>query len=167
MRVSTGKQFRRGVALVAIAAALLVVVAGPAHAGPRVTCEASGNVDVSEAVAGWAWRVSGVGLCVDTLQGPFQVGFTGAGTSDTLGLCDGLLVTDLNLRVTLRLLNLRTGVLRTIKERWTAPLTLYPLATPFLVAGSQSGIGAMFTRILLSCPPGGNSSATFTWNQTT
>jgi hypothetical protein len=167
MRKGSGDRRRRATAVVAIAAALLMVLAGPAHAGPRVTCEASGNVNVSESIAGWDWRVSGVGLCVDTLQGPFQVGFTGTGTSDTLGLCDGLLVIDLNIRVRLQLLNLRTGVLRTINERWTAPLSLFPVATPFLVSGSQSGIGSMFTRILLSCPPDGNSSATFTWNQTT
>jgi len=150
-----------------VLAALTLATAVPASAGPRVTCEASGHVNVTPTSPGWDWQVDGFGLCVDFLNGPFQVALSGTGTSDTLGLCDGLVVTGLDLDVTVTFLNLKTGRINVKSERWFSPISTFPVATPFFITGGGAGpgVGAMFTRILLGCPPGGFNTATFTFNQ--
>lgn len=159
-------------ALIVVLALLLLVVLpiAPASAqGPRINCLASGNVNVAENPDGtWSWAINGLGPCLDFLQGPYQVSFTGTGSSASLGLCDGLVVTDLAIDVTLLLLNVRTGVLQTIVEQWHTKLTTFPLVTPFFVrVPGAPGVGAIFTRVLLSCPPAGSSGATFVWTQAT
>ena len=155
------RKSKRLVAVIMVLAALTFVAAAPAQAGPRLNCAATGNVALTPNGDAWAWQVSGLGLCLDSLSGPFQMIFNGAGASDSLGLCDGLLVTNLKILVTITTLNLRTGVVKNISEKWIATVSVFPLATPFLIAGGQNGLGAIFTRILLNCPPGGVSAATF------
>ena len=153
-----------------VALALVAAVAAPASAAPtRVVCVANGFVDVS-GTGPYIWDLAGNGTCLDTLQGNFLVSFTGSGTSDTLGLCGGLIVQDLNLTVNQRFLNLRTLAVSNTTDTWTAPITTFPLATPFLVrddGGGLEGAGTILTRILLSCPPGGNHVATFVFTTTT
>lgn len=163
-----GRRGRRVAAMAVVLALGLVMALGtPASAGPRINCAASGSVNVTPGTPN-QWSLSGLGLCVNFLSGPYQVAISGEGTSDSLGLCGDLVVTNLRLRVRVTLLNLKTGVVRTIDELWGAPITTYPVATPFIVGGAGApGLGSIFTRILLSCPPGGSNGATFAWTQAT
>jgi hypothetical protein len=158
---------RSGAVAIVLALALMTALALPAAAGPRINCVASGVVNVTPGTPN-QWALSGSGLCVDNFSGPFQVAINGSGTSDTLGLCGSLLVSNLKLKVDVTLLNVRTGNVTFISEGWAAPITTFPLATPFAVGGKGSpGIGSIFTRILLGCPPGGSNGATFAWTQAT
>jgi hypothetical protein len=169
----SSKAMRALVVLMAAAGAFVTILGVPAHAGQQITCAVNGTIKVSRSATGWNWQVSGLGPCANEEIPGFpsiphvRGSFTGTGTSATLGLCDGLVVTDLKIKVSLQLTNLRTGKVRTINEKWIALVTTFPLATPFLVSGSQSGAGVMFNRTTLSCPPGGSSNAKFSWSQTT
>ncbi|MGH2794628.1 MAG: hypothetical protein ACRDKG_10015 [Actinomycetota bacterium] len=131
-------------------------------------CVANGFVDVAGS-GPYTWDVVGNGTCLDTLQGNFLLQFSGSGTSSTLGLCGGLLVQDLNITVNQSFLNLRSLQFSVNQQTWSAPLTTFPVATPFLIDqdGALKGAGAMVTRILLGCPPGGNHVATFAFTTTT
>ena len=160
---------RRTHAQVVLTLALVATVAVPASAGPRVFCVANGNVVIEGEPGAWNWTVGGLGPCVSgTLRGNYNVVFSGTGTSDSLGLCDGVVVTNLNIDVKATVTNLRTGQVYNVTERWRAPLTTFPLVTPFLVSGGgESGAGVIATRVLLNCPPGGATVATFAFTTTT
>lgn len=153
---------RRIIALVVLTVALVAFVATPATAAVRVTCVATGFVDVT-GDGPHSWSVSGAGPCFDTLQGTFFVNFSGSGTSDSLGLCGDLVVTNLNLTVNHDFLNQRTGVHTFATQTWRAPVTTFPIATPFFIAqdGLSRGLGLLSTRVLLNCPPGGSNVASF------
>lgn len=157
------KTMRRGLALLMVTVALVALVASPASAGPRLHCVANGTV-VTSGTGPYTWSINGVGPCLDGLQGNYIVTFAGTGRSDTLGLCGGLVVRNLNLNVSLTILNLRTGLTSIVNETWGAPVTTFPLATPFLIGGGQSGLGTIFTRVLLKCAPAGNSVATYVFD---
>jgi len=160
---------RRALALVVLTFVLVAMVAVPASAGPRVFCVANGNVVIDGEPGAWDWTVGGLGPCVSgTLRGNFNVVFSGTGTSDSLGLCDGGVVTNLKIHVKATVSNLRTGQVYNVTEKWRAPLTTFPLVTPFLISGGgESGLGVIATRVLLNCPPGGASVATFAFTTTT
>ncbi len=160
---------RRVLALVVLTLSLVAMVAAPASAGPRVFCVANGNVVIDGEPGAWDWTVGGAGPCLSgTLRGNYNVVFSGTGTSDSLGLCDGLVVRNLNIDVKLTVSNLRTGEVYNVTEKWRAPLTTFPIATPFLISGGgESGLGVIATRVLLNCPPGGASVATFAFTTTT
>jgi hypothetical protein len=176
MRGVSGK--RTG-ALAVILAVTVFAMPSPASAGPRVNCEASGRVNITGQPGAWNWSLNGLGLCVDYLAGRYQVGLEGSGTSDSFGLCaprrgidpdgvHGLVVRNLRLDVVVTLVNLKTGVVRQINETWGSPVTTFPVATPFVIGGAGApGLGSIFTRIFLGCPPGGSPAATFTWTQVT
>ena len=150
-----------------------------AGAGPRVNCEARGHVNITGQPGAWSWSLNGVGLCIGILSGRYQVGIEGSGTSDSFGLCapergidrngfHGLMVRNLRLHVVVTLVNLKTGVVRQINETWGSSITTFPVATPFVIGGAgTTGLGSIFTRIFLGCPPGGSPGATFTWTQVT
>jgi hypothetical protein len=159
---------RRTIALAVVALALVAFVAAPAGAATRVACVANGFVDVA-GDGPYTWSVVGTGTCLDTLQGNFLVTFSGAGTSDTLGLCGGLLVRNLDITVKQNFLNLRTLKASSATQTWSAPISTFPVATPFLIdqGGALQGAGAMLTRILLGCPPAGNHVATFVFTTNT
>jgi hypothetical protein len=115
----------------------------------------------------WDWAVSGAGLCFGDLKGPYSVTLAGRGTSTGLGLCDGVVVRDLSLATTIHLVSGLSGG-RTFTGTWFAPLTTFPLATPFLIddsSGSLVGAGALATRTRLACPPNGIPTALFNWTQ--
>ncbi|MGH2786202.1 MAG: hypothetical protein ACRDJ1_13150 [Actinomycetota bacterium] len=145
----------------------MAFVAAPANAATRINCVANGFVDVSGS-GPYSWSVLGSGICLDTLQGNFLVGFSGAGSSTTLGLCGGLVVQNLSITVNMVVTNLRTLVATPATQTWSAPLTTFPLATPFLIdqGGALQGVGLLSTRILLNCPPAGNHVATFVFTTT-
>jgi hypothetical protein len=154
-------------------------VPSPASAGPRVNCEASGHVNITGQPGAWNWSLNGLGRCVNFLAGAYEVDIEGSGTSDSFGLCaprrgidpdgvHGLMVRNLRLDVEVTLLNLKTGVVRQINETWGAPITTFPVATPFSIGGTGApGSGSIFTRIFLACPPAGSPAARFTWTQVT
>lgn len=158
---------RRTLVLVVLMLALVGLIAAPASSATRVTCLANGFVDVSGS-GPYSWAIAGAGTCVDTLQGNFLVSILGFGSSDTLGLCGGLLVQNLNIAVGMNLHNLRTLQDRSVVQTWSAPLTTFPLVTPVLIdqGGSLQGAGVISTRILLSCPPAGNHVAAFVFTTT-
>lgn len=155
---------RRALASLVVAVALVAMVAAPANAGPQLHCVANGNVFVSGGPGTWTWGVNGAGTCLNFLSGNYLVSFTGSGTSTGLGLCDGLLVQNLALNMTLTTFNIRTGAVSVFNETWGAPITTFPIATPFLIGGGKSGLGVILTRVLVNCPPGGASVATFVFD---
>jgi hypothetical protein len=63
-----------------------------------------------------------------------------------------------------------TGDTEVEQERWGAPLTTFPLATPFAItdaSGAPSGVGLAFHRTYLRCGDGsGSPSAVFEWTRT-
>jgi hypothetical protein len=165
MRGRTGR--RAAATAVVLALGLVSTLGSPAAAGPRINCAATGAVNITPGTPN-QWDLVGSGLCLNNLTGPYQVAIFGTGTSDTLGLCGDLLVTNLKLKVAVALHNTKTGQDKVINESWGSPITTFPLATPFIVGGPGAwGLGSIFTRILLSCPPGGTSGATFLWTQAT
>lgn len=159
---------RKTIALAVVTLALVAFAAAPAGAATRVVCVANGFVDIT-GTGPYQWEVVGSGTCLDTFQGNFLVTFTGEGTSDSLGLCDGLLVQNLTITVNQTFLNLRTLQSTSGTQTWSAPLSTFPLVTPVLIdqGGAFQGAGAIFTRVLLNCPPGGNHVAAFAFTTNT
>lgn len=162
-------------------AALLTVVltvgldAGPASAQTGVmACVGTGAVQLrsgSGPAVDWSIDLTGVS-CV---AGDGALGGTlaGAGTSQGLGLCPSppssasipLTVDDLSVNVTASLSGARGAV--TLADTWTAPLTTFPIATPFLITrgGSLVGAGTIVTHIFAQCPPTGTPSAVVAWTE--
>jgi hypothetical protein len=132
-------------------------------------CVVSGTTSVGGTLANTTWELSGRGTCTGDLEGTFFVTLNGAGTSVGKGLCGGLLVQNLDLDVTLTLQNNTTGETTVENQRWTLPLTIYPVAVPFLVspAGGGLGAGTIFTRIFAKCAPAGVDTSNFVFAYTT
>jgi hypothetical protein len=159
------RSFGRGRWLVTAAMSLALVgaVALPAgaRAGLPLVCQTAGAVNETGGPGVWNWDIQfGFGQCFGDGSGPYIVQGTGSGTSTGLGLCDGILVKNLKLNVTLHLASvLGTPYNKTLNEIWSAPLTTFPLATPFLISdasgGTPVGGGVILTRIGLKCPPAG------------
>jgi hypothetical protein len=148
---------RRGIAAIALGAALVPVMAGSANAvSPLpIVCTAAGTVTFVNGSPD-AWTVAGRGSCQGDLEGTYFLDFSGTGTSGSLGLCDqGLVVTDLAISVVGSLTNAQTLVPKFFAHTWSAPVTTYPLVTPFLVSqtgsGDLIGAGAFFNHIFLMC----------------
>ena len=139
-------------------------MAGPSGAG-RVTAQNGTPA---------TWQVSGQGRCLEPglTSEPRLLEFTGSGTSGSLGLCapGNLVVTNLRLDVTVSTTRTATGTTDVEQETWAAPVTTFPLATPFTItdaSGAPSGAGLAFHRIYLRCGDGGGSpSAVFEWTRT-
>jgi hypothetical protein len=173
---------RIGRTLAAAGATAGIVLAIGAASAPAATtlegCTGSGSIFVP-AAGHPGWNISGVGSCPVqlTLTAPFTarepttVRFTGAGTSDSLGICSGtLLVTNLKLNVDVTFTGAVSGTSVVQHQIWSAPVTTFPLATEFLISSSSGpplmGAGIAFTHIFLQCGNGGNSpSANFAWLQ--
>jgi hypothetical protein len=157
----------------ALAVVALVATMAPASAGPlsnKLICAATGNVNVgtpdpaSDDVV--PWTVRGSGLCTGDGLGPHVATVVGEGQSTNLGLCDGLVVSDLSVAVHITLVSVRTGATVTIDQTWRAPITTFPVATPFFIdrdTGDLAGAGVLFTRVGGVCPPGGSSGANMEW----
>jgi opacity protein-like surface antigen len=106
--------------LLAAAGALLATSATAAQAAQLNGCTGSGRVLIP-APGHPGWNVDGAGSCPVqttptapfTAREPTTVRFTGAGTSDSLGVCSGsLLVTNLKLNVTMTYTGAVTGTTR-------------------------------------------------------
>jgi hypothetical protein len=162
------------VAPLAVVLALVLVPAGPASAGGPLVCAASGRVETTVGVVGpdgqtYDWALRGFGLCTGDFGGPYTVSLIGGGTSTMLGLCDNLIVRDLNLTTRIHLVSVKTGKERDYDANWFAPITTYPIATPFFIRNTEEsfvGAGAVETRLGLKCAPEGAPSAVFEWAQT-
>jgi hypothetical protein len=175
---------RRTLVMGAMSAIVLAGVGvSSAGAAPLTGCTGSGRVlvdRVSSTTTQTAWRVDGSGSCpiqvsLPSLFNPVEpttVAFAGAGTSDTLGLCDRtLLVRNLSLLVTVTFTGVSSGKVVTETEHWSAPVTTFPFVTPFLISGVDGnpptlGAGLAFSRIFLGCGNDGlQPSANFAWAQ--
>jgi hypothetical protein len=149
-------RIRRGLAALAFGAVLIPGLAGTANAAPLpIICTAAGTVVFTNGTPD-TWSISGRGSCQGDLQGTYFLDFNGFGTSKTTGLCDpGLLVQDLNINVVGTLTNTQTLGVKFINQDWVAPLTTYPLVTPFLIQPNASddeiGAGVFFNHIFLIC----------------
>jgi hypothetical protein len=130
---------------------------GTAHAvsGLPITCTAAGTVFWSSVGNTTSWTLLGKGSCQGDLEGTYFLDFTGAGTSDTAGLCDGSgLVQNLKINIVGSLTNASTLAVKSINNDWVAPISTYPIVTPFLVqtnAGSPIGAGVFFNHIFVQC----------------
>lgn len=169
---------RMAVALAACAIVVGVVGAGSAQALTIKPCTGSGALQTAPSgnpLHPVAWFVRGSGTCPANLQllltpkEPQQVSFIGGGTSDSLGLCDGsVLVRKLDLVVQVAYRNTVTGIIKSEKQYWRAPVTLFPVATPFFtyatVGGPIQGVGIVLHHILVNCGNSGTMpAATFLW----
>jgi hypothetical protein len=142
---------------------------GPNAAGVEglpIICTAAGTVGYVDGSPVDGWTVSGQGSCQGDLEGTYSMSFAGSGTSTGLGVCDAsLVVRDLDLLVTYTLVSFATGDVQTIAHRWIAPVTTYPVGTPFIVehvpAEVPVGAGVFFNHIFLNCS--GSPVATFDW----
>ena len=169
----------RRIALTLAACAFVTAAlgAGSAHALSIKPCTGSGTLTVlpsGNPAHPYGWFIKGAGSCPANLQllltpkEPQTIQFAGFGTSDTLGLCDrSVLVRNLSLSVVVKYVNTVTGITKSENQVWRAPVTLFPLATPFLVnhgSGGLLGAGVVLHRILLNCTNNGTQrSATFAW----
>lgn len=162
------------------AALLLIVVSVGLDAGPAgaqvgtMECTGSGTVQLSSGAGpavDWSIDLTGV-TCVssdETLGGTLN----GTGTSQGLGLCPAapsnpsipLTVDGLSVSATESLSGFHGPV--TVDDTWTAPLTTFPITTPFLITrgGSLVGAGTIFTHIFAQCPPTGTPSALVVWTE--
>ncbi|MEY2469693.1 MAG: hypothetical protein QOF21_2391 [Actinomycetota bacterium] len=155
----------------ALAAALLAglgVVSIPAHAatgGTPITCTLAGSTTIVKNATNYSWSTHGIGSCINPGATQFAE-LDVAGTSDSLGLCDGPsgVLSNLDLTAVLKMTNTVTNNTRVITFKFTNPLTVYPAATPFQIThdGSSAGAGTLFNHIFLACPPAGTPSTQIT-----
>lgn len=115
------------------------------------------------------WSISMAGDCSGDLDGPYFASGGAFGTSTGSGFCGGLLVNSLDLTAFLFLNSFKgTAWNKLLIEKWVAPVTTFPIATPFLIAGintpsgnATTGVGSIFTRLrgpLGGCPGSAGSS---------
>jgi len=163
MKVSRGRVMWL---LPALFVTLLLGTVAPAQArnGPLL-CQTAGILNITGAPGHWDWDLQvGFGQCVGDGKGPYVLVGNGTGTSDSLGLCDGLVVQNFHMDVTLHLISvLGPAFSKDLNEVWSAPITTFPIATPYLVSDASSGglvgAGAILSHIHLQCPPNGAPSA--------
>jgi hypothetical protein len=140
----------------------IVGVGVQANAGivPGVVCNALASLQITGGPGAWNWNfVAGSGNCIGDGDGPYVLTGEGKGTSSSLGFCDGLLVQNLDLDVTWHLTSLKDLSSFDRSENWLAPLSTFPIVTPFLVRdpadGALLGAGAILNRFGGACPPAG------------
>lgn len=177
MRGWTTRGAGRLAAIILLAMGLIAGLAGPAGGEsfpPLLHCDGNGTVVVVPAPPGPdanSWTISAKAVCQGDNTGTHFAEVSGSGFSATLGLCDGTgVVQHLEIAVTITLTSFSTGLTRIITETWSAPLTTYPVVTPFLISdgGLVSdndivGAGTIFTRVGGVCPPLGNPAAKIYW----
>lgn len=160
----------RSIFAVVLTLAAILTVAAPAKGALILECRLSASATQSEISPGppavYDWDVIMIGECGGDNKGRYAAFGSADGTSTGLGLCDGSLVMqDLDLDVALFLDSVRGPAFsRFLQERWSAPVTTFPVATPFLVedvsgpAPELVGAGVLMEHILLNCAPGASPS---------
>jgi len=152
---------RHGIVALVLALAAVPLSSGSAGAanGLPISCTAAGTVLFQNGNT-THWQVLGKGSCQGDFEGTYFLDFTGAGTSDSLGNCDVMNdgsivpVTNLDIHVVGSITNLATGIPKAINQHWVAPLTTYPVATPFLIQdgdGNLTGGGVFLNHIFIQC----------------
>jgi len=152
---------RPAIALIALALLVVPLTAGTAGAlqGVPVLCTAAGTV-LFQNNANTAWQLVGRGSCQGDFEGTYFLDFTGVGSSDSLGNCDAMNggfivpVTNLSINIVGTLTNAGDLSVKALNQNWVAPITTYPVVTPFLVQranGAQIGAGAFFNHIFIQC----------------
>jgi hypothetical protein len=155
------RKLLRAAPAAALVLALVGGVASQAPAAPQLrpkVCNALAFLQIGGGPGAWTWDfVAGSGNCFGDTKGPYILTGQGHGTSTMLGLCDNLLVTNLNIAVQWTLISLLNGQTTTLNENWVAAISTFPVATPFLVRspvkGNLLGAGAILTRFAGKCPP--------------
>ena len=153
---------KHGIMALALAIGLVPLASGTAGAVGHlpITCTAAGTVLFKNSANSTAWTLVGRGSCQGDLEGTYFLDFTGSGTSDSLGNCDAMNggfvvpVTNLSINILGTLTNAATLVPKFINQDWVAPLTTYPIVTPFLIqtnGGDLIGAGAFFNHIFIQC----------------
>jgi hypothetical protein len=144
-------------ALALLTGMLVPLAGGTAHAvdGLPISCTAAGTVFWTPLGSTTGWSLTGRGSCQGDLEGTYFLDFTGAGTSDTAGLCDGSgLVQNLKINIVGTLTNAASLAVRGINHDWVAPLSTYPIVTPFGIqsnGGDLLGAGVFFNHIFAMC----------------
>lgn len=152
----------RLVSVCAIALIVAVAGSGPSSAAPLLHCHLTASATQSEISPGvYDWDLLMIGTCAGDRKGAYAAFGAADGTSQGLGLCDGTgVVQNLDLQVDL-FLDSATGpqFSRLLQEHWFAPVTTFPLVTPFLIEDltgtSDVGVGAgvLSEHIGLNCSP--------------
>ncbi len=172
-----GRVVRVALVVALVAGALLAGGAADAQQPRRglfAECRSTARVEIERAGPRWIWEIDAVGVCSGPSGGPYIAISRGQGTSDSLGLCDGLVVRNLRLFVRHQLLSAQNPQNnRVLNELWTgvgfpqANVTTFPLVTPFEIWSEDgnialgiSGAGAIFHRFGLRCPPNDRPGAT-------
>jgi hypothetical protein len=145
---------------------MTVVPATPAEALSPVpiTCTAAGTLDVVTGLEHTNWSLSGAGSCQGDLEGTYILpNLLVQGTSDSIGLCgDNGIVTNLSMQAKGTLVNVGNALnSKTLAgQTWGAPVTTFPVTTPFVIRGPQGndlGAGTISSRIFGKCPLVGGS----------
>jgi len=130
-------------------------------------CKGASSVTYTEGVPETITISGGVGLCTGNLAGTYTATYSGSGTMTGAGYCEEdtdppLVVQNLDILVDLTLTSTSTGQVVNLTEHWGAPVTIFPLITPFLAQenGSPVGAGYISTRIFLNCNPAGTPAST-------
>lgn len=166
----TGKKISRAALALGLVAALVPMAiggVGGAVAGLPLICRGSAVLSYADGVPDTISIDGGVGLCTGNLSGTYTLVFSGAGTATGLGLCeegdDPPIVQSLDLAMSLHLVSTGDGHVLDLDEHWSAPVTLFPLLTPFDATddstGETVGGGYVSTRIFLNCAPGGRPAS--------
>jgi hypothetical protein len=135
------------------------------------------HVTPGEGTGPQQWSIGMAGDCSGDLEGPYFATGGGQGTSTGSGFCGGLVVRDLLIDVQLSLQSLKAPQFnKFLFEQWSAPVTTWPIATPFGIAGlvdrtgnrpttNSFGAGVIFNRLrgpLGGCPGPESSPAAVT-----
>jgi hypothetical protein len=145
-----------------------LAAAVPAHGFVYIQCRLAARASQAEIAPGvYDWDVIMIGECGGDGQGRYSAFGSADGTSTGLGLCDGtLLVSNLALDVVLFLDSAKGPQFsKLLQERWSAPVTTFPVVMPFLIEDVSSGTpalagaGALSQYLGLNCSTGSPSTA--------
>jgi hypothetical protein len=167
---------RAGLVLLAALAGMAFLGGGSAQGAGLIdgyVCNGTGKLVATNGHPA-TWQLTGSGSCLQpqipySTGEPRQVTLTGTGTSTSLGLCTKghLLVENLRIDVDATYTGPASGQTETRHEVWSAPLTLFPIATPTLIAhggGLGLGVSVALHHVSLSCANNGkNPVAVFAW----
>lgn len=166
----TGRKITRAVLALVLAAAIVPLAiggTGSAVPGLPLICRGAAVLSYTDGLPDTISIDDGVGLCTGNLAGTYSLTYSGSGTAIGLGLCeegaDLPIVQSLDLAMHLHLVSTSDGHVLDLDEHWTAPVSLFPLLTPFNASddstGETVGGGYVSTRIFLNCAPAGRPAS--------
>lgn len=158
------KRFRVAISA-AVAVCALLAVTSPAHALSKILCRVAATASQSEIAPGppatYQWNIVMTGECSGDNKGPYAVFGSADGTSTGLGLCDGSgVIQNLSLDAVMFLDSTKGPQFsKVLTEHWAAPVTTYPVLTPFVVQNPTGkkpiGAGVLSQHVSGNCdgPP--------------